>query len=193
MVSLGMIIHQLETSRLVLRQWHKKDWAPFAQINADPEVMRYFPAPLTPSESNDMADKIYSLLNQRGWGFWAIELKENHTFIGFTGLHTPSESLPFSPCIEIGWRLDKHYWNNGYATEAAQVVLEFAFTELELAEIFAFTTVGNVASRRVMEKLGMKNTQKNFAHPDIPIDNKLSEHVLYRLSKRQWKNQFDKN
>ena len=103
------------------------------------------------------------------------------------GLHTPKETLPFSPCIEIGWRLDEKYWGNGYATEAAFKSLEFAFEELDLDEVVSFTTTENLKSQGVMKKIGMTNTSQNFMHPAVPKDNPLCEHVLYKMTKAEWR------
>jgi len=106
---------EFQTTRLLLRQWTPADRAPFATMNADPRVMRHFPALLSRAESDAMADRCQALIEERGWGFWAVELKASGAFIGFVGLHTPSATLPFSPCVEIGWRLAADYWGQGSA------------------------------------------------------------------------------
>ena len=106
----------LQTERLILRQWTDDDLAPFSKISGDAEVMEFYPKPLTKEESTSLGCKIQSLIDERGWGFWAIEIPNQEKFIGFVGLHIPKESLPFSPCVEIGWRIAKEYWNQGYAT-----------------------------------------------------------------------------
>ncbi|PHR00269.1 MAG: GNAT family N-acetyltransferase, partial [Halomonas sp.] len=106
-------------------------------------------------------------------------------FIGFVGLHIPKESMPFSPCVELGWRLAKRYWGMGYATEAAKESLRYAFTHLGLDEVVSFTTVGNIRSQSVMEKIGMTYVS-NFQHPDLQPSDPLCEHVLYKISKDQW-------
>lgn len=111
---------EFETERLFMRQWRPSDRAPFAELNADPRVMEYFPAPLERDESNALADRCQALIEQRGWGFWAVELKASAEFIGFLGLHVPIAELPFSPCVEIGWRLAFQHWHKGLATEAAR-------------------------------------------------------------------------
>lgn len=176
-----------ETDRLKLRQWKKEDWPIFAKINADPVVMEYFPNTLCEFESNKLAEKIYSLISDRGWGFWAVEEKDQGDFIGFVGLHTPLPELPFSPCVEIGWRLAKDHWGKGYATEAAKAAMKVAFEHLGLSEVYSFTSVENLRSRAVMERLYMLNTHKNFEHPDIPLGNQLREHVLFKLTKERWR------
>jgi len=181
-----MEIIEMETHRLRMRQWKKADRPIFAQLNADPLVMKYFPRMLNEWESNRMADKIQCLIAERGWGFWAVEEKERGEFIGFVGLHEPLPELPFTPCVEIGWRLAKQYWGKGYATEAANAALEVGFKRLNLAQILAFTSVCNRKSRAVMERLNMLNSQQNFEHPGVPIGSPLREHVLYKLSKARW-------
>lgn len=181
-----MKVSELETSRLCLRQWREDDFPIFAELNSDPVVMKHFPAPLQRRESDAMADKCKQLIAERGWGFWAASLKHNGCFIGFVGLHKPKASLPFSPCVEIGWRLHRRYWGNGYATEAAIEALNFAFEVLSLDEVVSFTTVRNHRSRSVMERLGMVNTHQNFYHPDIEPSHPLSEHVLYKIARTEW-------
>ncbi len=179
-------IVELETERLKLRQWHKDDWPEFARLCADPVVMEYFPSTLSENESYKTADTITELISERGWGLWAVEEKNEGNFIGFVGLHVPHPQLPCSPCIEIGWRLAKEYWGYGYATEAGRVALKFAFEELHLSEVVSFTSVANVRSRAVMERLQMLNTFQNFEHPSIPMGHSLREHVLFKITRTQW-------
>ena len=176
----------LETDRLMLRQWIETDFEGFCEMNADPEVMRYFPSTLNESECNDFISKMSSLIRERGWGFWAVEIKANKEVIGFVGLNSPRTQLPFSPCVEVGWRLHKKYWGFGYATEAGKKSLEYGFSQLDLNEIVAFTTETNANSRKVMERLGMRNTGENFHFPDLPPEHPLSEHVLYKITKSDW-------
>lgn len=180
-------IIEVETKRLKLRQWRKEDWPLFAKMNADPVVMKYFPRTLDEWESNRMADRFHRLIAERGWGFWAVEEKNSGLFIGFVGLHEPAPELPFTPCVEIGWRLARQYWGRGYATEAAEASLEIAFEQLNLPEVLAFTSVLNTRSRAVMKRLNMINSHQNFKHPGVPDGNPLREHVLYKLTKERWK------
>jgi RimJ/RimL family protein N-acetyltransferase len=177
---------QIETDRLYLRQWTSSDRRPFAELNADPEVMKYFPSTLGREESDAMADRCKSLIEERGWGFWAVETKADGRFIGFVGLHVPIAELPFSPCVEVGWRLSLSSWGKGYATEAAKAALRFGFKVLRLPEIVSFTTVGNFRSRAVMERLGMVKDALTFEHPNVPSGSEFREHCLYRLSSGQW-------
>jgi RimJ/RimL family protein N-acetyltransferase len=159
---------EILTRRLHLRQWRDSDLEPFAQLNADPLVMAYFPSPLQRDESDAIARRCRELIDQQGWGFWAVELQESESFIGFVGLHEPRPDLPFSPCVEIGWRLASHYWGKGYATEAARYALQFGFEKLALPEVVSFTVTGNLRSRHVMERLGMHDTETTFEHPALP-------------------------
>lgn len=179
---------KLETKRLILRQWKESDFPVFAKMNADPAVMEYYPSTLSEEESSIMANKITTLISDQSWGFWAVETKKEKEFIGFVGLHRPGYDLPVTPCVEIGWRLGKKYWGKGYATEAAVESLRFAFEELELNQVYSFTSVSNLKSRSVMERIKMENTGNNFEHPHIPKGNLLREHVLYKITKEQWLN-----
>lgn len=177
---------ELRSERLRLRQWCAADREPFAAMNADPEVMRYFPSLLSREDSDAVADRCQALISLRGWGFWALETVADARFIGFVGLHEPDAALPFTPCVEIGWRLAPAYWGQGYATEAARVALAYGFNELALDEIVSFTTLTNTRSRSVMERLGMACDQETFDHPAVPSESGLRTHCLYRLSRAQW-------
>ena len=174
---------ELETDRLLLRQWKPEDYPIFSEINADPEVMKYYPRALNVSESNGLAHKLATLISEQSWGFWAVERISDRQFIGFVGLNQPTYPLPVHPCIEVGWRLAKKYWGQGYDTEAARASLKFGFETLELEAIYSFCSVSNHKSSAVMERLGMRNCGQNFRHPNIPKDHCLSEHVLYIIAK----------
>ena len=170
------------TERLQLRQWRAADRAPFAALTADPDVMRYFPAPMSRVQSDAMADKCEALIAERGWGAWAVERISDQCFIGMVGLHIPQADLPFSPCVEVLWRLAKNAWGQGLATEAAQAALAVGFDNLQLREIVAFTTHGNTPSQAVMQRLGMERDRHgDFDHPALPASHTLRPHVLYRL------------
>ncbi len=182
----------LKTNRLLLRQWTTDDFIPFADMCRDKEVMEFFPNTQTQEESYNMGLKIQSLIDARGWGLWAVEIPNEQAFIGFVGLHTPTDRLPFSPCVEIGWRLSKEHWGKGYATEAAKEVLKYAFDTLNLQEVVSFTSVVNVRSRAVMQKIGMIDSRQNFMHPDVEASHPLCEHVLCKVSQSQWLADVDK-
>jgi RimJ/RimL family protein N-acetyltransferase len=173
-------ITELETDRLRLRQWQDRDHDPFALLNADARVMEFYPATLDRAASQAMVDRCQRLIAERGWGLWAVELKATQQFIGYVGLHIPGYELPFSPCVEVGWRLAYDHWGQGYATEAAKASLAFGFEQLKLATIVSFTAVQNTRSRAVMERLGMQQTG-TFEHPSLPVNHPLRLHYLYQL------------
>lgn len=185
-----MTVSTLETERLYLRQWQQSDFAIFADMNADPEVMRYFPKLLSASLSDIIANKCQQLIKENGWGFWAVGLKDGEeksdTFIGFVGLNQTHADMTFAPCVEIAWRLHKDYWGQGYATEAARASLKFAFEELALDQVVAFTAVINEHSQLIMRRIGMTDTQDNFYHPMLKPSHELAEHVLYKITQQQW-------
>ena len=172
----------LQTPRLLLRPWQESDREPFQLINADPRVMEFFAAPLSPAESDRMIDRIQAHIVRHRFGFFAAELRATGEFIGFVGMsHVPFEAH-FTPCVEIGWRLAAAHWNRGLATEGARRCLRYAFQELALPEVVAFTVPANLRSRRVMEKLGMSySPADDFQHPRLPESHPLRPHVLYRV------------
>jgi RimJ/RimL family protein N-acetyltransferase len=173
---------ELRTERLILRRWREEDREPFARMNADPAVMEFFPALLSRAESDAGVERVEAGLAQRGFGFWAAELRESGEFIGFIGLSVPNFQAPFTPCVEIGWRLAAKHWGKGLATEGARAAVDYGFGTLALAEIVSFTTTTNQRSRRVMEKIGMtRDPQADFDHPLIPVGSRVRRHVLYRL------------
>ena len=172
---------ELSTERLRLRQWRDDDRAPFARLNADAEVMRYFPAPLSGEQSDALAAALREAIDEQGWGLWATERIADGAFLGFVGLGRPRFEAPFMPAVEIGWRLDRPFWGRGYATEAARTCLDHAFGALGLAEVVSFTAAVNDRSRRVMERLGMTHDPADdFDHP-LVTHGPLRAHVLYRV------------
>ena len=177
---------EFDSERLRLRQWCITDRDAFAVLNADPKVMEFYPAPLDRTESDSMADRCQALLAERGWGFWAIEIKDTREFIGCVGLHIPTSELPFSPCVEVGWRLAAQHWGKGFATEAARSALRVGFEVLGFSEIVSFTSVRNLRSRGVLERLGMREAAETFEHPAVPVGSALRQHCLYRLSRGEW-------
>jgi RimJ/RimL family protein N-acetyltransferase len=177
---------EIETKRLLLRNWKVEDLEYFYALNSDPVVMEYFPKTLDRRESDELANKAKSLIDKNGWGFWVCELKDGSEFMGFVGLNSPDYELPFSPCIEVGWRFAKKYWGHGYATEAGEASLKYAFTQLNVEEVVSFAVANNRKSIAVMERLGMSNMHSNFSHPKLPRNSPLSEHVLYKIRKENW-------
>ena len=179
---------ELSTPRLWLRQWRPSDLPPFAAMNADPPVMEFLPGCLSPAESDLLARRCESEIARQGWGLWAAELRESGAFIGFVGLSVPSFEAAFTPCVEIGWRLERASWGKGLATEAGRECLRFAFESLVLEEVVSFTVPLNRRSRAVMERLGMsRDAAGDFDHPRIPAGHPLRRHVLYRLGREDWR------
>ena len=173
---------ELSTDRLLLRGWRDDDRAPFAALNADPEVMEHFPAPLTPAESDALVERITAGFDAHGYGLWAVEVRATGELIGFTGLALQTFPASFTPAVEVGWRLARQAWGRGYATEAATAALAYGFDIAGLDEIVSFTAVTNVPSQRVMQRLGMtRNPADDFEHPNIAPGSPLRPHVLYRL------------
>ena len=179
----------IQTDRLLLRQWREADKVPYAALNADPDVMEHFPSTLTTAQSDEMVDRMASILEDTGRGLWATEVTATGDFIGFIGLSVPRFETSFTPCVEIGWRLAKHAWGHGYAPEGASAVLAYGFEHVELPnnEIVSFTTEANTKSRRVMEKIGLiHDPGRDFDHPLLP-DWSGRRHVLYATTRDRWR------
>lgn len=174
---------KIETERLILRRFQESDFAPFAKLNGNAEVMQYFPSPLTPDQSDELAKEINRRIDTNGYGFWAAIRKEDDQFIGFIGLNKTRDNMPFPPAVEIGWRLDAPYWGSGYATEGAKAALNFAFTELQVPEVISFTAVPNKPSQKVMQRIGMTHDGEYFDHPALEDGHCLKRHILYRIGK----------
>ena len=172
---------EIQTSRLILRQWRAADREPFAEMRADPEVMEFFPSLLSRAESDDSADRAEAALANRGFGFWAVEIPGEADFAGFIGLTVPWFEAHFTPCVEVGWRLTRRCWGRGYATEGARAALDFGFEHLGLSEIVSYAVVSNTRSIRVMERIGMRFSAE-FDHPGFAEGHRLRRHVLYRRS-----------
>jgi RimJ/RimL family protein N-acetyltransferase len=179
---------RIETERLILRPLEDADRAPLAALNADPEVMRWFPARLTRAESDAQFDRLRERAAKTGVCFQAVEAKGGPRFAGFVGL-SHVDFTPFDPpTVEIGWRLAPAAWGKGWATEAARAWLAYGFGEMGLGEIVSFTVPDNVRSRAVMERLGMRRDPGgDFEMPTIPPGHPLRRHVLYRLSAEDWR------
>lgn len=176
----------LRTERLLMRRWRDADREPFAALNADPEVMEFFPAPLVREESDALAARIEREFERHGFGLWALELREGGEFIGFAGLAVPPFEAHFTPAVEVGWRLARPAWGHGYATEAGRAALAHGFGELGMGEIVSMTTAGNRRSRAVMERLGMtRDPADDFEFPTLPPGDPLRPHVLYRVRPSQ--------
>ncbi len=175
----------LRTPRLLLRPWRDGDLPAFAALNADPEVRRWFPGTLTGAESDAQAVRLQAHVAAHGFGFWAVEAPGVAPFIGFVGLQRVAFAAPFTtpggPAVEAGWRLAREHWGRGYATEAARAALAHGFGPLGLAAVVAFAVPGNLASRRVMQRIGMTHDPAgDFDHPAVPEGHPLRRHVLHR-------------
>jgi RimJ/RimL family protein N-acetyltransferase len=171
-------------SSIILRQWKDSDFEPFASMNADVEVMRFFPRLLTTEESRQAFQRFQQGIEQKGWGLWVVQV--DGRFAGFTGLSEPKFSAHFTPCIEIGWRLLREYWGRGIAFAAAQQVAEYAFSVLRLEQLVSFTAATNSRSRKLMERLEFSHDLRDdFMHPSLDEDHPLRHHVLYRKRAKQ--------
>jgi RimJ/RimL family protein N-acetyltransferase len=180
-------ILELESARLLLRQWSDEDLPEFAAMCADPQVMRYFPAPLSRLESASLIGRIRGHFAEHGFGLWALERKDTGAFIGFTGLAEVGFDARFTPATEIGWRLAREHWGLGYASEAAWTALRCGFDRLALKEVVSFTTETNTPSQKVMQAIGMHHdSADDFDHPMLAADHPLRHHALYRITREQW-------
>jgi RimJ/RimL family protein N-acetyltransferase len=172
---------EVRTDRLLLRRWLATDREPFARLNADAEVMRYFPAPLDRAESDALAGRADALFDSHGFGLWALQRLDTGEFLGFTGLAPMPTGIPGAGGVEVGWRLARSAWGNGYATEAAAAALRFGVDTVGLAEVNSITAVVNIRSRRVMERLGM-HAAGEYEHPTLPTGSPLRRHVRYLVT-----------
>jgi RimJ/RimL family protein N-acetyltransferase len=169
-------VSELRTDRLLLRRWRDADRAPFAAMNADPVAMEHFPATLTREQSDALVDRIEEHFEEHGYGLWALEV--DGTFVGFTGLVWQTYEAPFTPALEVGWRLTRSAWGNGYATEAATAALARGLQEVD--SVVSTTALTNLRSQRVMQRLGMRR-ELEFDHPRVPEGHPVRRHVLHRL------------
>jgi RimJ/RimL family protein N-acetyltransferase len=173
---------RIQTSRLIMRRWQDSDREPFADLNGDPETMQYFPATLDRAASDTFVDIMESRFDQYGYGLWALEVAGTGDFIGFTGLNPMPAGVPGAGGTEVGWRLAKHAWHHGYATEAARAALDVAFNGAGLPEIWSMTAVLNEPSQAVMRRIGLTQAG-HFDHPNVPAGSPLRQHVLYHLAR----------
>lgn len=177
----------LSSERLILRPWREDDLDALAQLCADPEVMAHFPATLDRAGSAELLARLMAHQAENGFTFWALQRREDAAFVGFTGLVRVRFEAPFVPAVEIGWRLARPYWGQGYALEAARRALQFAFEDLQLDEVVSFTVPANQRSWGVMQRLGMRrDAAGDFEHPILPEGHPLRPHLLYRISREDW-------
>lgn len=178
----------IDTERLRLRMWRDEDRAPFAAINANPDVMAFLQGTLSREDSDAFVDRIEATWRREGWGLWAVEIPGGADFIGYVGLW-PAHFLDGESRVEVGWRLARAHWGHGYATEAARAALRFGFTQVGLPEIISFTVPQNLRSVRVMERIGLVRDQAgDFDHPRVDPARypQLVRHLLYRISRQAW-------
>ncbi|PCI75540.1 GNAT family N-acetyltransferase [Candidatus Aerophobetes bacterium] len=177
----------LETERLILRTWIDTDLQPMCAINQDPKVMQYFPSLQDLDATKHLITKINAHFDTYGYSLYAAVRKDTDEFIGFIGLLNVNFKAHFTPATEIGWRLASNQWGQGFATEGAKAVLDYAFKTLEIPEIVSFTATDNAPSKRVMEKIGLSRQKSDdFDHPKLNDNSPLKRHVLYRLTKEQY-------
>jgi RimJ/RimL family protein N-acetyltransferase len=172
------------TDRLLMRRWRESDRDPFAALNGDPETLKFFPTTLDRAASDALVDRIEDRFERQGFGLWALEVTATGQFIGFTGLNPMPDDVPGGGGMEIGWRLARHAWHLGYATEAARAALAVAFDGAGLSEIWSMTAVLNEPSQAVMRRLGLTEIAR-WDHPRVPAGNPLRPHVTYHLARAE--------
>lgn len=179
-------VQEFRSERLLLRRWREEDLAPFAAMNADPLTMRFMPGVMTLEETRAQIGRFEEHHRLHGFGVWAAEAPGVAPLIGYVGLQRVPFDAPFTPAVEIGWRLAPAYWGQGYATEGAKAALRTGFEDLNLDQIVSFTVAANKPSWSVMERLGMtRDPTEDFDHPRLPVGHALRRHILYRLTKAQ--------
>lgn len=169
---------EIRTARLLMRRWQPRARAPFADINADPVVMQYFPSALTREESDALIDRIEEHFVGHCYGLWALEVQGR--LVGFTGLSWTTWQADFAPAVEVGWRLTRTVWGRGFASEAATAALVRGFQAVD--SVVSFTAMSNVPSKRVMERVGLRHVC-DFDHPGLSDQHRLQRHVLYRADR----------
>ena len=177
----------LTTRRLLLRPWQDADYEPFFLMSSDPRVYEFLPPFPDRAACDAFVDRFREDMATLGWGFWAVEGKEDGRFMGTVGMHKPGPEFGVGrPCIEIGWRLAPEFWGKGYATEAAREVLYFAFRVLELPEVVSFTALQNVRSFAIMERLGLRREPETFDILLLPEGHPHRPHCLYSITRKEW-------
>ncbi len=176
-----MISNPLFSSdRLHFRTWKDSDLDKFSALNSDPDVMEHFPSVLSAAESKDFLDRLQKHQAKYGHCYFAVETKDRLEFIGFIGLAHQVYDTDFTPATDIGWRLKKSAWGNGYATEGALRCLDFGFENLGLEKIIATCTLSNKNSEKVMQKIGMEKI-KEFDHPRLKEFPDYERCLLYEI------------
>lgn len=177
----------LHSQRLLLRPWQPADLRGFAELNGDPQVMRHFPSVMSRAQSDAMARRMQAHFVTHGFGYWVLERHDQPGLLGVLGIQHVGFAAAFTPAVEIGWRIQRAHWRQGYALEAAQAVLAHAFGQLQLEQVLAFTVPANLPSQALMQRLALeRNPADDFAHPLLPVGHPLRSHWLYRLSRERW-------
>jgi RimJ/RimL family protein N-acetyltransferase len=172
-------VSHVRTQRLLMRRWRDTDLEPFRAMNADPEVMRHFPAPLDREASDRLVERFERHFDEHSWGVWALEESRTGRFLGFTGLNPLPDGVPGAGEPEVGWRLARHAWHQGYATEAALAAVDLAAGELAIPVVWSITAVANEPSQAVMRRIGLVR-HSFFEHPRVPEGHPVRPHVAYR-------------
>ena len=172
-----------KSKRLEFRNWKKEDLVEFAKINADLEVMEHFPKPLTKNETLSFILRLQNHYKKNGYSYFATEILETGELIGFIGLAYQDYETDFTPAVDIGWRLKKSAWGNGYATEGAKKCLDFAFNKLKLEKVISTYTVKNSKSENVMKKIGMVK-KGGFNHPKLKEYPEYEKCICYEISRQ---------
>jgi RimJ/RimL family protein N-acetyltransferase len=176
----------IETPRLLLRRWRADDVAALTALSAEAAVIEFLPGAMSTAQVEAFIEAQNALCERHQTCYFAAELKETGELAGFVGLKYQDFDRPFAPCYELGWRLASRHWGKGYASEGALAAMRHGFEVLGLDEIVSFTVPENLRSRSVMERLGMhRDLDADFAHPALPVDHRLSRHVLYRIRKNE--------
>ncbi|MBV7265616.1 GNAT family N-acetyltransferase [Erythrobacter ani] len=179
-----MVRKFLQTERLILRTWREEDRSPFTAMNADPQVMEFFPSELTREQSYALTDRIIAHFDKHGFGLFAVETKADCAFIGFTGLQVCGPGLPIEGEVEIGWRLARDEWRKGYAHEAAEACVEWFWRNTERQRLVSFTSANNTPSQNLMRKLGFTHRPElDFDHPAIARDNPQCHQFVFTLAR----------
>ena len=174
----------IDTGRLILRGWRDADVAPFHLMCNDPEVMRYLGPLMSVTDAQAAADRMNGFIASHGYCFWAIERKQDGAFLGFCGLKPGPEGTPIHNKVEIGWRLRRDAWGQGYAREAAAASLAWGWANTDAPQILAMTNIGNVRSWGLMERLGMaRDHAGDFDHPAVAVGDPLRPHILYGITR----------
>jgi len=178
--------HLFTSPRLGFRNWKNSDIPKMAAISGDPEVMQYFSAPTTEEQTRQFILRMQTDFKERGYCYFAVDRLDTGEMIGFIGLMYQDYDVDFTPCVDIGWRLKKSAWRQGFASEGARACLDFAFTKLKLESVVAVATCVNIPSEGVMQKIGMQKV-KVFVHPRLIEDERLRDCILYEMKARDWK------